>query len=364
MSYKMEEYDYKVNTLECICNVCSNIKLCLQCNECFVTTCVKCISLIKCNNCNNLFTKYELELIGYKNYNKNINKLEYELYEHKKLYDIDLSKYTKIIDNRISELNDEITFKIRVSVKFIYDELRLTKNKKLVKLFYEICQLSFINKNFTQIDYINCKGIMDDVVNEINKLICKRRIYRECLIYYTNTIYIQYDMEKLENSIDNYMTENDYTKKYISINESYIKYIINKGRICMNNCLKSVEPGHKCEDKVCKYYLKYYEDIKNKSKCPNCDHYNFIFKNYQQIYCYTCHILYDNISYKQEIFIINPFSIYHGISFYKDIQNCKFNKYINILPEEIQINLKNKKYVKKLNSNLNLCKIFGKQLGK
>lgn len=356
----MEDYDYKVNTLECVCNVCDDIKLCLQCNDCFVTTCAKCINLIKCNNCNNLFTKYELELIGYKNYDKNINKIQYEIMEYLKLYNIDLSKYTKIIYVRIKELNYEIRYKIQETIKLLFNELHVTKDKKLVKIFSELHLL---------IDETNNNHVLDidnDIVNEINRLKCKREIYKQCLSYYKNTIYIEYDIKKLEYNINCFTANKDNTKKHININNPDIKRIINTASICEYNCMEVGRQKHTQCDKICKYYLKYYENVKNKIQCPKCYHYNFMFKDCQQIYCQTCHILYDNISHKQEIFIMNPLIIYRvdrfDSRFDKEIQILKFNKYINTLPSEMISNLKNKKYVKKLNNNLNLCKIFKKQL--
>ena len=165
-------------------------------------------------------------------------------------------------------------------------------------------------------------------------------------------------MVKLENSID------DFLSKHISsnISDKDTKQIIDSGRICEDNCKNADLISHEGCEKVCKYYLKYYEDVNDKIQCPNCDYYNFMFEDCLQIYCYNCNIIYDVISGKHESFIINPIVIYRNNDLIDSIERIKFKEFMNTLSAITRRNLKNKKYVKHMDKNLVLYKIFKNQL--
>lgn len=364
--YIMEKYEYKVNTLECMCNTCNSVKLCLQCNECSIMTCVGCINIIKCNNCNNLFTKYELELIGYKNYDKNIDKISCKIVKHLKLYDINLSKYTNKLNDKMKELRVEIGSKLRELLGIIYEKLRITKDKKLVNLFSDI---SF-NRTIGEYEFIkyDINLSYDEIfcmIIEINKLICKYKIYDYCLYFNTSIIiYCDIDIEKLDHNIRCYIGK----ENYLSIKYYQYKSIVGLACVIESNC----NGGGKHNDdtrcgKVCKYYLKYYEDVRDKIICPMCNYYNFMFEKCSQIYCNHCGVLYDMISGKIEEFVRNPIVIYRYNDkklFGDKIIYYKFNEFIRTIPSKIVRNIKN---IKKWSSgeydkNLNIYKMFYKYL--
>lgn len=361
----MEKYDYKINTLECICNICDNVKLCLQCNECYTMTCVGCINIIKCNNCNNLFTKYELELIGYKNYDKDIDKISRKIVKHLKLYDINLFKYTNKLNDKMKELCVEIGSKLRELLEIIYKKLKTTKDKKLVYLFGDISFNRIIRK-YEFIKY-DIKLLYDEIkclIIEINRLICKYKIYDYCLYDSSKIIYCNINIEKLDHNIRCYIGK----ENYLSINYDQYKLIIGSAHIVEYNCDGGCKhnDGTQC-GKVCNYYLKYYEDISDKIICPNCDHYNFMYEKCSQIYCNYCGVLYDMISGKIEEFVRNPIVVYryNNENLFSDkIINYKFNEFIRLIPSKIVSKIKN---VKKWSSgendkSLNMYKIFHRYL--
>jgi hypothetical protein len=157
-----------------------------------------------------------------------------------------------------------------------------------------------------------------------------------------------------------------------------IKLCVDQVRECYYDCSISGDKHIGCGE-ICKYYLKYYEDIKDKILCKNCGNYNFKFEDCSQIYCKKCCKLYDIIGGKFESFIINPIAVYYldiGDDIETIIENYKCIKYINSLPLHVFEEIKSKKVGKKaiasgvanksikikpnlINKNSNWYKIFG-----
>lgn len=358
------EDDYKITTGDFKCNICDKLKLCLQCNKCFVTTCVKCINVLKCNNCNNLFTRYELELIGYKKYVTDTAYINYNIRKYYSLYNIDLSKYNKQINKKIDELFIEIRIGTKNLIKLIYDKLCITKDKKLAKCLDMIqCIQIYNNNHISSVKYIKIykdyteDELINNELNIINKLICTYEIYQSCIHAEKGIIYREYDLEMLDNNIKHYLS----TVKYPYLLKN-IDNIIGASRISRHNCITIKHEG--CGS-VCRFYLKYYEDIPNKIICNKCGYYNFKFEDCTQIYCNTCKNIYDMISGKTESLFINPVIIYNLSNiidhndpiFIEDIiLNYKYSLFIESLPPHV-FEEKGKKIGKKQSAPVRTNKI-------
>ena len=366
----MEEYDYKIVTGKFKCNICEKVKLCLQCNECFVTTCSSCINILKCNNCNNLFMQYELELIGYKNYEKNIFDINCRIRKHLKLYYCATNKYFRWIDIKLQKINIEIKTNIRELIRIVYNDLRANKDKKLIKLFMCIHDVQFDKYNNKYIDLENKDY---DLIDKINRLICTYKIYSACKTVASRVIYITFN-DNIEDMINEFVSSRDC----IIVYKEDIRLLIDQVRECYYDCGISGDKHIGCGE-ICKYYLKYYEDIKDKILCTNCGTYNFKYEDCPQIYCKKCRKLYDIISGKFESFIINPIAIYYlGSGDYIEvtIKNYKCLQYKNSLPLHLFEEFKSRKVGKKaialgdtsklmkikpnlINKDSNWYKIFG-----
>lgn len=354
----MEDYKIVVDNFKC--NICDKMKLCLQCNECFVTTCVGCINIIKCNNCNNLFTKYELELIGFKKYKDKMNIVDREIKKHLEMYEIDIYKYTDWTKSIKNDILDNLKKCVIELTREIFNNLNVNCDKHLIKLFRQVRSMELVIITLDDYLWYTIEEFEKfPLIDIINQLIYTYVVYNYCSNFDNiRYIYCEFDKDKLADDIKHTIKSRTYrTKNYFDI-----KSMIDLYRKCYYKCGGYNKKHNECGN-ICKYYLKYYDDIKDKIICNKCNHYNFRYMEYTQIYCTNCSNIYDIISGKTESFIINPIIVYNynNSNYCKHIitiiNEYKFERYLGTLRKDVADKIAEcGKY--EIDSELNLYKVF------
>ena len=371
----LKDYDYPVVNKRANCNTCNKQKICHQCNECYVMTCTKCIlyqfgypRIPKCNNCNNLFMKGELMDDGGfadKHYNKVIRVIEQETDNHKTLCTV-LNKNEKI----------EIKIKEIFELKERLYNLVFSFRQKLVDEMIENSRISFVDKTLIEL-YRSCKDItMLDTYNrylinndkypeivEINNTLFECYIYLHCNLLCRHSIYYDFNIKRLKKKLSKYVVDNKfiYNKDYGEF------YEVDK--LC-RNALKIVNFCNKkdCTIECYKNKKQYCDTNPRLSLCPKCNHYNFKYKNCNQIYCIICANIYDYITLKTESFITNPLCIINGMytdNFNDKVRSIQYYKYIEKLPEDLLTFIKKNKFTIAKNDDtrdLNICILFSKEI--